>query len=146
MELDYITFDESLAKKYSKVSRVLAFRSDDAFVFQKPWGVQDLPEGSWIIIPLLEGRPTGDVYGCNREAFVRTYRTVDGNHPNTYEKHAVVRAYQVGRPFFIRTIVGGYAETDPAIGGPTDWLVQNPGGEIYAISDVIFRSTYRLAD
>jgi len=41
--------------------------------------------------------------------------------------------------------VGGYAETDPAIDGPTNWLVQNPGGEIYAISDVIFRSTYRLA-
>ncbi|CAL74579.1 hypothetical protein BRADO0648 [Bradyrhizobium sp. ORS 278] len=132
-----------MAKRYRKVSRVLAFRSDDAFSFQKPWGVQQLPEGSWIIIPLSNGQPTGDIYGCNREAFVETYGTVDGDQPNMYEKHAIISAYQVGRPFLLRTIVAGYAETDPAIGGPTDWLVQNPGGEIYAVADIVFRATYR---
>jgi hypothetical protein len=145
MERDYTEFDQSLAKAYRKTARIVAFRSDDAFVFYKPWGVQHLPEGSWVIIPVIDGRPTGDVYGCHREAFVSTYRPVM-NHPHTYEKHALVQAYQPGRPFTVRTIVAGYPETDPATGGATDWLVQNPGGEIYIVNDVIFRATYQEAE
>ena len=62
--------EEGRAKAYRKTSQVLAFRSNDAFVFHKSWGVQNLPEGSWVVVPLKEGRPTGDVYGCHREAFV----------------------------------------------------------------------------
>ena len=143
MELVYIQFDGALARAYRKTSLVLAFRSDDAFVFHKPWGVQHLPEGSWVLIPLVDGRPTGDVYGCHREAFVGTYAAADNRHPNVYKKHAVVRAYQPGKPFAIRTTVGGFSETDPATGGATDWLVQNPGGEVYAVSDVVFRGTYQ---
>jgi hypothetical protein len=146
MELDYTEFDQSLAQAYRKTSRVLAFRSDDAFVFHKPWGVQHLPEGSWVIIPVIDSRPTGDIYGCHREAFVSTYRPVGPDYPHTYEKHALVQAYQPGKPFVVRTTVAGYPETDPATGGATDWLVQNPGGEIYAVNDVTFRATYRLAD
>jgi len=146
MELAYIKFDSSLARVYRKISRVLAFRSDDAFVFHKPWGVQHLPEGSWVIVPLSNGQPTGDVYGCHREVFVTTYTPAGGDQPHTYEKHAVVHAYQPGKPFAVRTAVAGYSETDPATGGATDWLVCNPGGEIYAVGDVVFRATYRLAD
>jgi hypothetical protein len=146
MELDYIEFDQSLAKAYRKSARVLAFRSDDALVFYKPWGVQRLPEGSWVIIPMIDDRPSGDIYGCHREAFVSTYRPADPEHPHTYEKHAIVQAYQPGKPFAVRTSVAGYPETDPAIGAATDWLVQNPGGEIYSVSDVAFRATYRLAE
>jgi hypothetical protein len=144
MKLPYLDFDRSLAKAYRKTSRVLAFRSDDAFVFYKPWGNQNLPEGSWIVVPLIDGRPTGDVYGCHREAFVATYRPAGGDQPHTYEKHATVYAYQPGRPFAVKTKVAGFCETDPATGGDTDWLVQNPGGEIYIISDLVFRATYRL--
>ncbi len=136
-------FDRSLASAYRKVSRVLAFRSDDAFVFQKPWGVQKLPEGSWIIIPLLAGGATGDVYGCHREAFVATYRAAADNSPYCYEKHAIVYAYQPGEPFAVTTEVSGFEETSPATGGATDWLVQNPGGEVYIVSDLVFRRTYR---
>ena len=146
MELTYIEFDGLLARVYRKTGRVLAFRSDDAFVFHKPWGIQHLPEGSWIIVPLSDGRPIGDVYGCHREAFVTTYSPVGTDQPHIYEKHAAVHAYQPGKPFAVRTTVAGYSETDPATGGATDWLVQNPGGEIYAVSDVVFRATYRLAD
>jgi hypothetical protein len=145
MELAYIDFDRTSARAYRKSSRVLAYRSDDAFVFYKPWGVQHLPEGSWIIIPMTDDGPSGDLYGCHREAFVSTYRPVEGDRPHAYEKHAVVYAYQPGKPFVVRTTVGGYTETDPATGGATDWLVQNPGGEIYAVSDLVFRVTYRQA-
>ena len=104
----------------------------------------DLPEGSWMIVPLIDGRPTGDVYGCHREVFVATYRLAVGDEPHTYEKHATVYAYQPGRPFAVKTKVAGFCETNPATGGDTDWLVQNSGGEIYIISDLVFRSTYRL--
>jgi hypothetical protein len=145
MELPYLEFDSTLAKAYRKTSRVLAFRSDDAFVFRKPWGVQELPEGSWIIVPLSDGRPTEDVYGCHRESFVSTYRPVAADQPHTYEKHAEVDAYQPGKPFAVKTIVADFVETDPATGGDTDWMVRNPGGEVYIISDVVFRSTYQLA-
>jgi hypothetical protein len=146
MELAYIKFDSSCARKYRKTSRVLAFQSEDPFDFHKSWGLQHLPEGSWIIIPLMEGRPTGDVYGCNREAFATTYRPTAGDQSHTYEKHAVVLAYQPCKPFVVRTIVAGYSETDPAMGGATDWLVQNPLGEIYAVRDVVFRATYQSAE
>jgi hypothetical protein len=145
MELPYLDFDKSAAKAYRKTSQVLAFRSDDAFVFHKPWGIQHLPEGSWVIVPLDDGRPTGDIYGCHREAFVTTYRLADSGQPHTYEKHAVVYAYQPGEPFAVKTVVAEFNETDPATGGATDWLVLNPGGEIYIINDLVFRSTYQLA-
>jgi hypothetical protein len=146
MELNYIEFDGSQARSYRKTSRVFAFRSDDAFVFHKPWGVQRLPEGSWVIIPAVDSRPTGDVYGCHREAFVSTYRPAGPEHPHTYEKHALVQAYQPGTPFIIRTTIAGFSETDPATGDATDWLVQNPGGEIYCVDDVTFRTTYQLSE
>jgi hypothetical protein len=145
MELAYVEFDRSFARAYRKTSRVLAFRSDHAFVFHKSWGVQHLPEGSWVIIPLMDGRPTGDVYGCRPEAFVTTYRPASADQPHAYEKHAVVHAYQPGKPFAVRTTVAGDVETDPATGGATDWLVQNPLGEIYAVNDVVFRATYQPA-
>jgi hypothetical protein len=92
MELPYLDFDKSAAKAYRRTSRVLAFRWDDAFVFQKPWGIQNLPEGSWIIVPLNDGLPTRDLYGCQPEAFVATYKRGESGHPYTYEKHAVVNA------------------------------------------------------
>jgi hypothetical protein len=145
MEISRLQFDGSRASEYRKVSRVLAFRSDDAFEFRKPWGVQKCPEGSWIIIPLLDGGATGDLYGCHREAFVATYRAAVGDSPHCYEKHATVRAYQPGEPFAEITEDAGFEETNPATGGATDWLVQNPAGEVYIVSDAVFRRTYRPA-
>jgi hypothetical protein len=145
MESPRLQFDSSRASAYQKVGRVLAFRSDDAFEFRKPWGIQNCPEGSWIIIPLLDGSAAGDIYGCHREAFVATYRAAGAESPYYYEKHAIVRAYQPGEPFAVITEVAGFEETNPATGGATDWLVQNPAGEVYIVSDVVFRKTYRPA-
>jgi len=64
--------------------------------------------------------------------------------PNCYDKHAIVRACQPGEPFAEITEVVGVEETNPATGGATDWL-QSPAGEVYIVSDLVFRSTYRLA-
>lgn len=146
MELPYLDFDKSLARPYRKMSQVLAFRSDDTFVFHKPWGEQRLPVGSWIIVPLSDGRPTGDVYGCNPEAFVATYAPAAARQQHTYQKNVVVYAYQPGEPFAVRTKVDDFTETDPATGGATDWVVQNPGGETYIISDAVFHATYELSE
>lgn len=145
MDFPYTEFDPECATAYRKTSIVLAFRSDDAFVFHKPWGTQAIPEGGWILVPLDDGIPTGDIYGCHPEAFVRTYQPANTKNPHAFEKHAVVQAYQPGRPFAIRTLIDDYVETDPATGGTTDWLVRNQGGELYVISDVIFRASYRPA-
>jgi hypothetical protein len=38
MDLPYVEFDPSRALRYEKVTAVLAFRSDDQFLFLKPWG------------------------------------------------------------------------------------------------------------
>ena len=96
-------------------------------------------------MPLKNGRPTGDIYGCHPEAFVTTYKRAGVDQQHIYEKHAVIYAYQPGEPFAVRTKVGDFMETDRATGGATDWMAQNPGGEIYIISDVVFNSTYQLA-
>jgi hypothetical protein len=58
--------------------------------------------------------------------FVTTYRLAGAGRPHTYEKHAVVHAYQPGKPFAVRTQVAGLTETDPANGGATDWLAVTP--------------------
>jgi hypothetical protein len=146
MDLPYIDFDPLQGVPYEKTTEVLAFRSDDQFIFLKPWGRQELPAGSWVLVPLRDGVPTGDLYGCHPEAFASTYRPVQSGGAHKYEKCAQIDAYQPGTPFAVRTVVSGAIETDPAIGGAQDWLVRNPGGELYVIADAVFRSTYRRAD
>ena len=143
MELPYLEFDHSKGARFQKTTEVLAFRSDDQFIFLKPWGRQEMPVGSWLIVPLRDGIPTGDLYGCHPEAFTSTYAPARSGEAHHYEKSAQIEAYQPGTPFAVRTIVSGDVETNPATGGAGDWLVRNPGGEIYIISDATFRSTYR---
>jgi hypothetical protein len=142
-----LQFQVSRARRYRKTGQVLAFRSDDAFAFRNARGeIQDLPPGAWVIVPLDgEGRSTGNIYGCDPEIFVATYRPACSGQPNTYEKYAPIHAYQPGEPFAVQTNVRGRIEIELAIGGPTDWIVQNPDKEVYIISNAIFRATYTLA-
>ena len=139
MNLPYVKFDPSRALCYEKVTTVLAFRSDDQFIFLKPWGRQKLPAGSWVLVPLRNGIPTGDLYGCHPEAFASTYKPAHSREAHGYEKWTKIEACQPGKPFAVRTVVSGDVETDPAIGGAEDWLVRNPGGEVYVIADAAFR-------
>lgn len=144
MEPGYIEFDESLSRVYRKVGRVLAFRSKDPFDFHKSWDRQSLPEGSWIIVPLVGVQSSDDVYGCDGVEFAKTYQPVAAGQPHTYEKRGVVHAYRPGTPFIVRTVVRGRVEVDRAKGGAMDWLVRNThgSGEIYRVSDLTFLATY----
>lgn len=138
----YLEFEVALSRRFRKSSEVFAFRSDAPFTFDKPWGLQSLPAGSWVLIPVRDGHPTGDLYGCEHEVFVQTYRASRSGLPHTFEKVAEVRAYQPGFAFAVRTIVGGFVEVPENAAGPADWIVRNPGGEVYTISDAEFRVTY----
>jgi hypothetical protein len=140
----YIEFELERSAHYRKAVEVLAFRSRDSFTFRKSWGVQILPPGSWIVVPERAGVPTGDVYGCNPEVFSKTYREASSGRANAFEKHSAVRAYQPGIAFAVRTVVGSVVEVDLELGTSSDWLVRNPGGELYVVTDETFRVTYRL--
>jgi len=127
----------------SKATEVLAFRSDDQFAFLKLWGRPRMPAGSWVLVPFEDGTLTGDLYGCDHEAFTKSYKPARSGEAHKYERCGVIQACQRGTRLAPRTIVNRFVETDPAIGGDQDWLVRNPGGEVWVIADAIFRSTYR---
>lgn len=124
---------------------VLAYRSEHPFTFCKPWGIQDMPAGSWLIVPLNSGAPSGDIYGCHPDAFAETYRELPSVGPNAFEKHAVVQAWQPGIPFSVVTEIAGRVEA-AVIGTITDWVLMNPGTELYVVSEVVFNASYRLID
>jgi hypothetical protein len=146
VDIPYIEFDASRAARYVKVTEVMAFRSDDGFIFLKSWGQQQLLPGGWILIPLRDGMPTGDLYGCLSEEFASTYEPSHSGAAHTYRKCVQIEAYHPGTPFAVRTVVREHVETDPAIGGAEDWVVRQPGGEVHPVADAIFRSSYRRID
>src|SRR6267142_7056345 len=94
-----LEFNDSRARTYRKRVEVLAFRSDDAILFNKPWGKQDLRANGWVIVPLSDaGEATGDIYGVDADVFAKTYEPSPSLRPNRYRKKATVRAYQPGEP------------------------------------------------
>ncbi len=109
-----IQFDDSRARTYRKRLEVLAFRSNDPFLFQKSWGEQNIRTGGWVIVPLTDtGIPTQDIYGCDEEVFGSTYESSPSLRPNQYRKIATVRAYQPGDEFEIDTVLSdGHLEVD----------------------------------
>ena len=139
-----LDFEIERSATYRKVGEVLAFRSESSFSFEKTWGEQRLPAGSWIVIPLQNGAPGADVYGCQADVFLETYCESSSGRPHAYQKIAKVRAYQPGHAFFVQTTVRGGVEVERNSGGATDWLVRNPGGELYPIAHTVFVVTYEL--
>ena len=141
-------FASHRAKRFRKRSEVLAFRSDDAITFHKSWGTQNVRAGGWVLVPVGSGgRPSGDVYGCDEEVFKNTYAPSPSGRDSAYIKTAEVSAYQPGYAFTTPTEIRDadgttHLETEIESGGPTDWFVQNPGGETYVVSDEAFRETY----
>src|SRR5947207_3375688 len=140
-----LEFKDSRARTYRKRNEVLAFRSDDAILFRKPWGQQDLRAKGWVVVPLSEtGEATGDIYGVDAEVFANTYEPSPSLRPNRYRKKDTVRAYQPGEPFQIDTVLpDGHVEVKGSRAGSYDtWAVRNPNGEIYPVEDAEFRRTY----
>ena len=140
-ECDMMKFDASRAGRWKKKATVMAFQSDAAFAFFKSWGEQNVQAGGWVMVALKDGRPTGDVYGCEAKAFADTYEVVG---PNEFRKTAHVEAYQLGdnEKFAGPTVVGEHVETASPKYGPGDWVLRNPGGEVYGNTDAEFRRTY----
>ena len=140
-----IEFDDSRARTYRKRLEVLAFSSRDAILFRKPWGDQDLRADGWVIVPLSDaGEPTGDIYGCDREAFARTYERSPSLRPNQYRKKETVRAYQPGEAFRVQTVLpDGHREVAASETRSNDaWIVRAITGEVYAIENAEFQRTY----
>lgn len=79
----------------------------------------------------------GGCYGCDLSIFLDTYEDADGD--NTYRKVANVVARRLREDQDVETLEG----VERAKAG--DWLVTNPKGEQYPVSDETFRKTYRLA-
>ena len=141
-----VSFDATRARRFRKRAEILAFRSDDAITYHKSWGTQEVPANSWVAIPLDQsGAPTGNVYGIDGEVFASTYVPA-ADKPHVYRKTATVEAYQPGHAFVVRTEVGDRVETQAATGGPSTWLLRNPGGEVYPVEDDIFRRDYTLTE
>lgn len=140
-----IQFDDSRARTYRKRLEVLAFCSNDAILFRKPWGELDLRANGWVIVPLSEaGPPTRDIYGCDSDVFARTYERSPSIRPNQYRKKETVRAYQPGETFRVQTVLpDGHLEVAAAETRSSDaWIVRSVTGEVYAIENDEFQRTY----
>lgn len=140
-----IQFDDSKAKTYRKKLEVLAFRSDDAIDFHKPWGDQSLRAGGWVIVPLSEsGEATRDIYGCDADAFASSYEPSPSLRPNCFRKRETIRAYQPGQPFEVDTVLAdGHVEVEQASTESHDaWIVRAKSGEVYPIENAEFQRTY----
>lgn len=138
------TFDDARACTYRKTRLVLAFRTGSPVRFSKSWGEQHIRAGGWVIVPLTNGTPTEDLYGIDDERFRETYEPVGPT--NTYRKRATVRAYQPGKAFEVVTRIDDHVETERAVGSATSWMVRNPTGEVYPVSDETFRESYEPVD
>lgn len=140
-----ITFEEARAQRYRKVTEVLAFRSADAVTYHKQWGVEKIRAGGWVIVPLTsDGEVSANVYGVDGDVFEKTYEPSHSGNPHQYRKKETVLAYQPGDDFQVDTILkDGHVEVaDARSGAADDWIVKAPGGEVYPISNAVFRRTY----
>ena len=110
---------------------------------------QVLPDDHMVMVTCDdEGYPTGEVYGCDQKAFEETYEVISaGQAPTAYcRKKVAIQAMQVDHDFTWTTILAdGTVEVAEGQGKAGDWLVKNPGGEVYRIDVDIFAQQYESA-
>lgn len=146
-KLTTLVFDDSRARTYRKTVPTMAVKSSDPFTFRKSWGVQNIPANGYVMIELVDGKPNGNVYGCDGGEFDNTYIPSLGGPRHNYIKKATITAYQPGHPFKFNTVVGDNVEVaDGTATDHTSWAAKNPGGEIYIIDNETFERTYGLVD
>jgi len=127
------------AKSYQKKLTVFAYFSRDGATYHKDWGDQDMKCEHMVIVGPSPGDGF-DVYGCDIGRFNDTYEKVAPG-TNEYRKKELVKAVQMGEAFSVTTIVDGRVEVH-ASGGNGDYLVQQPGGELMAVSKVEFENMF----
>jgi hypothetical protein len=144
-----IEFNDARAKTYRKVVPTRAYKVNCSAIYYKDWAG---PKGQIMGNPHMimfsmrpDGSLDGDAYGCALTEFKDTYEPTDT--PDVYRKKARIRAYRPGHPFIFRTVLAdGTVEIPSGNGSATDWLVKNPGGEVYRVADETFRSSYIEAE
>ena len=103
--------------------------------YEAAWGRQELPAFHIRFEEIDEAqRAAHPYYGCALDKFQATY--ADGPEPGLYVKRAGVRAYQVSEVTLVQSNEG---EVSVPAGG---WVVRNPTGEVYGMSDAVFTATY----
>lgn len=140
--MEPLIFDSERAQRYRKSTLILAYQSASPFKFHKTWGLQDMPAGSWVAVPLDGQTPKRDIYGIEQQVFEDTYEPVA---PNIYRKVGAIEAYQPGHPFTFETETHAGTEVANGQGRADDWFVRNPDGENYRVSDHEFRRMYQPA-
>jgi len=143
------TFDDSKAQPFLKKLLTQAFRTGCPVTYFKDWAGpegQVLPEDHMVMVTCDENMaPTGEVYGCDMQAFKDTYErppNLHGTH-SYFRKKTPIRAMQVDHDFTWETVLpDGTVEVAEGHGKAGDWLVKNPGGEVYRIAADIFSQQY----
>jgi hypothetical protein len=119
------------APTYRSTITVTAERADQAMDWKNGSGdTMHAEAGDWI---LRDSATAGDPWTVKPDLFDQTYAAIDGNQ---YQKTAGIVAVQVPEPFAVTTLEG------TATGAAGDWLVRNPTGEYWPITDDVFRGRY----
>jgi len=139
-----VVFDDSKGSTFRKTAPTMAVLNEEGAIYFKSWageGGQSFPGSHMTMIALKDDAPCGNVYGCALDEFNSTY--VASGAPNIFRKAATIRAYQPGFAFEVTTTTDdNNVEVAENRHDANSWIVQNPGGEIYGISDEEFRRTY----
>lgn len=129
----FLRLNPDAAAKYRKKLVVYAFPSDDPVLVEKSWGHSQGVKGDWVI-----AGEKGDLYTCPNELFMKTYEPSAGG-PHRYQKKGFVYAQQMLKDFKART-KDGYQE-----GKAGDYLLQDPAGEQWTMTNENFQKTYEPA-
>ena len=110
---------------------VTATRLPGSMTYELWGGTQNAKAGDYL---LDNG---ADVYTCDAEVFATTYTPT--GEPNRYKKTAGVEA-----------VVAEFDGSVPTLEGRSkyvagDYIVRNPGGDLYAVSKATFEKRYILA-
>jgi hypothetical protein len=135
-----LTLDESNSQRYRprESTTKVAYVKVEACEYRLAWGTQSF-SGPHVIVQDPEGN-----YGVDLSTFFETHEAISGS-PNLYRKVAKVRAVQLTRSVRLPTRIQGAEEmlADVPAGA---FIVQNPGGEQYAVGDDTFHRNYEPDD
>lgn len=142
------TFDPTKARRYRKRGVTHCYACQNGAVYFPSWAGRrgQRFKGPHMVMHRIDPK-TGDpveTYGCATVEFYNTYDRV-GSDRWIYRKRALVRAYQVDHPFRIVARTSEGIEAAEATGDAGDWIVQNPGGDVYLWSQAAARD-YELVE
>ena len=131
-----ITADMPGSRRYRSRVEKQAHLNWEAAEYKLSWGCQ-----TFVGPHMRVCNPAGD-YGVELEIFFSTHRAVL-ERPHHYVKVVTVRAWCVTEAVVVETRVGGRLEMTASV--PIGaYIVENPGGELYAMPAEEFFRLYEL--